>query len=728
MAFALLGILLALTTVSLRSSITKEGSRGLAYALASELRSARSEAQRSGKYVAVAFPSEGKTVPYSRSALLRRGDQRGDIWRSLNFEEEFEATIFLGKWSDEPVVTDNALPPSWLTSTRDEIAIFFRPDGTAFSNDLHPLHSDFPIVVGSGFVGGSGSGPESTLTGVSNPQTVWVSSSGTVRVESNKVPQGVLPVGEANVRIAKFDTRSGSTSVPEIRSAVLHPKPIDTDEGAGVAQSFVQIHPFQKDGDQLEYGLVTLEVEAIDSDGGPLSYVLSADLVRGSGDTGAFSVPDLHGKMRFVQDPRTRQHVWKATVSWRPPPGAPAKSLYNLTLKVVDPEGNEAVVSSETELLPRIVSLPPARIVMATGEGRLYLTNLDGGGHTLITRDGAEYLPFFSRDGSRIFSFHPLDTGEYELRSRAANGTTSFDPLANFTGNPRDVWIDPTACYAVLLGGSRRVGFPWGIAVQTSSGGDDSEPSYELQRGAEVADLHSLFIVNLMTGRQIQAADNAKANTFHWASNRNGFFSYEEIVAKAPVPLPGGLGSHPPPPGFEDRPVNKFLAWDPFTSVRTTLPVESARDRRYNPANSGWYAQVHGSELRVHHHASGQTLNVTSGAFEVSSFGQKNPTWSANGQCLTFIQSPGSGAVIKAFRVFDNAGAPLARPEEIFSLARPNATLAQLDPEGEWVYFLDEAKIYRCSIAHPARSPVEVSAEIKSAGATASMQSYVISP
>ena len=732
LAVALLGILLGMTTVGMRTTVSKEGPRGLAYALASEMRSARAEAQKSGRYVAVCFPSDGKTVPFSRSAVLRRGDQRGDVWRTLNFDSEFQATIFAGRWSDEPVASDSALPSAWDTSTRDEIAIFFRPDGTAFSNDLRTREGGLPIVVASGFIGGSGSGAESTLTGASNPQTIWVSTSGTVRVEPNTVPNGVLPVGESDVRVARLNLRNASESSPEIRSAVLHPKPVDTEEGTGVAQSFVQIHPFQKDNEQLEYGLVTIEVEATDSDGGPLTYVLSADVTRGGEtDSGAFSVPDLKGKMRFVYDPKARQHRWKATVSWRPPPGAPVKTQYNLTLRVTDPEGNEAIASTETELLPKIVSLPPARIVMSTGEGRLYLTNLDGGSHTLITRNGEEFVPFFSRDGSRVFSFRRLGEGSHELRSRASNGTTDFEPLATLTGDPRNVWIDPTSCYAVLLGESRTVEFPWATAILVSGGGDDDGPPvYRLNPGVGRADMYSLFIVNLMTGRQLQVADNAEPGSFDWASNRNGFFRYREIIANAPRPLPGGLGSHPAPPGFHDESVTKFLAWDPFTAVGTSLPIESAKDRRYNPANPDWYATVDGTDLVVRSHSTSVSLTVASGAFEANPYGERNPSWSANGQHLAYVHTAGGVTRVKASRIFNDTGTALATPEQTYSSEQSGASLAQLDPEGEWIYYLRNAHVFRASVMNPGRTPVEISKEIKipRTDTKASIESYVISP
>ena len=51
--FLIVAILLGLTVSNLRFSVQKEGPRGLAYTLASEIRAARAEAQRSGKIVAV---------------------------------------------------------------------------------------------------------------------------------------------------------------------------------------------------------------------------------------------------------------------------------------------------------------------------------------------------------------------------------------------------------------------------------------------------------------------------------------------------------------------------------------------------------------------------------------------------------------------------------------------------------------------------------------------------
>lgn len=741
LAVALLGILLGMTTVGMRTTVSKEGPRGLAYALASEMRSARAEAQKSGRYVAVCFPSDGKTVPFSRSAVLRRGDQRGDVWRTLNFDSEFQATIFAGRWSDEPVASDSALPSAWDTSTRDEIAIFFRPDGTAFSNDLRTREGGLPIVVASGFIGGSGSGAESTLTGASNPQTIWVSTSGTVRVEPNTVPNGVLPVGESDVRVARLNLRNASESSPEIRSAVLHPKPVDTEEGTGVAQSFVQIHPFQKDNEQLEYGLVTIEVEATDSDGGPLTYVLSADVTRGGEtDSGAFSVPDLKGKMRFVYDPKARQHRWKATVSWRPPPGAPVKTQYNLTLRVTDPEGNEAIASTETELLPKIVSLPPARVAMATAEGRIYLTNLDGGNHAQITRDGSEKLPFFSRDGSRIFSFHPVSGSTHELRSRAANSSSDFVPLANFEGNPEDVWMDPTSCYAVLLGGTRVELYPWGYAhlVSTGGGGSDGDggsPRYELRQSdgsQRPQTLQTLLIVNLMTGRQIEVADNAVVGSFEWAANQHGFFTYQQILANPAVPLRVLPGSYPRPPGFdEDYPrATKFLAWDPFTAVNSSLRVQSAKNRRYNPANPDWYATVDGTDLVVRSHSTSVSLTVASGTFEANPYGERNPSWSANGQHLAYVHTAGGATMVKASRIFNDTGTALATPEQTYASEQSGASLAQLDPEGEWIYYLRNAHVFRASVLNPRRDPVEISKEIKipRTDTKASIESYVISP
>ncbi len=726
MALALLGILIAITTVSLRSRTEQEGPRGLAIALASELRAARSEAQKSGQLVAVCFPSDEKKNSLSRSAVIRRGAQKGAVWRNLSFESEFAATIFLGTWpGSELELTD--LPPSWNTSTRNEIAIFFRPDGTAFSNDLPAVDGALPIVIGSALMGNF-SGPTGQLAGAVNPQTIWVSSSGSIQVEPNKVAVGTLPsAGEKHLSVASLDLKELPSSSPEIINPVLYPEPVDDDEGTGIGQSFVQLHPFQKSGEQLEYGLATIEVNAKDADGGPLSYVLSAESVDSSGDPGNFTIPELKGPMKFVLDRKTNQYLWKAVVSWRPPPGAPTDSTYFLTLTVIDPEGNEAIASSKAGLLPKITALPPARIAMVTSNNRLFITNLDGGGEVRANPGETDKMPFFSRDGSQLFTFHPGASG-HTLRSRLSDGTPNFETLASISGKPEDVWIDPTGCFAMITDNIRSgVAFPWGRVIITGGGKDDS-PSATPQYGDTTRSLQSINVINLMTGDRIHLTDDARADSFEWASNHTHLFSYVDVKEtplkelKGTTPVVYDYGWHHEPPGLTEPTLAKQLSGNPFAAVNSSLPVVSSRARRYNPANPDWYAQVIGGVLKVAHRDGVQEKTIASGAFESNAWGPQNPTWSANGQHLVAIQSPGSGATIKSFRVFDSAGKLLASPTSTYSKALPNASLAQLDPEGKWVYYLQDSNIFR-STNDSHQKTINISGHING-----TMDDYVISP
>ena len=80
---------------------------------------------------------------------------------------------------------------------------------------------------------------------------------------------------------------------------------------------------------------------------------------------------------------------------------------------VNDPDGNSVEISSNAGLLPRVSSLPPSRLVMCTSDNSLYLANLDGANEIEITKNGGEFLPFFSADGSLIFSFHDLGGGTF---------------------------------------------------------------------------------------------------------------------------------------------------------------------------------------------------------------------------------------------------------------------------------------------------------------------------
>ena len=535
--------------------------------------------------------------------------------------------------------------------------------------------------------------------------------------------------------MASLGDEPGDTgSAPTIVSSTFLPEQVDGLTTAGIGQNFVQIHPNQKDGQQLEYGLATIEVRAEDVDGGPLRYTLSA--TASQGDAGKFSVSEQEGELVFVYDESVRRHLWKTVVSWRPPPSAPADLTYHLFLVVSDPQGNVTEVSTEAGLLPAVTSLPPARIVVCSSERDMYLTNLDGANEVLLTRNGPEYSPFFSQDGSCVFSFHDLDTaGHRELRSRPANGSISYTRLADFRGSTSNIVYDPTYTFAALTNPGGTHDFDWGMVTSESSSdsssgsGDDEEdddddgPSYSFSSGSNPLPVHNVYILNLMSTDPPIRVTNTGTGEFFWAANaRHTFFFAEEI----PTPLveEQGYGPFHQHPGHQRVGLSKYLVGFPPTIVDSEVEASSAAGRVYNPANRDWYLAISGDRLTAHQESSGasQLLYTSPGGFEHSDTGRANPSWSADGERVTFIASPGASAKVVSLRVLDSSFSLLSAPVQDFELVTAGPSRAQLSPGGEWVYYLSGDKVMRAE-NRTGSPPVDITAHLE-VGVT----DYVISP
>lgn len=724
-------IMLAMSFVAMRPTIEQEGPQGLAFTLAADLRAARAEAMRSGRPVAVCFASDSRTNSLTRSAYLRVGEQKGKVWRTLSYDSEFEATIFLGRWGDAVSESFN-IPNGWRTSTARETAIYFSPDGRAYSEDLHALKGRYPLVVASAMEG-TFNGREGTLSAVRNPQTVWVSQRGTIEVKPGALPLGELPTtGRAELPVALLREDSNPTgSAPVILSSSFLPEQIDGLSSAGIGQNFVQIHPNQKDGQQLEYGLATIAVQAEDIDGGPLRYTLSA--TASSGDPGKFSVSQQSGDLSFIYDEAARRHVWSAVVSWRPPPSASADLTYELTLTVHDPEGNSTEVSTSAGLLPSVTSLPPARLVVCSNSREMYLANLDGANEVLLTRSGEEYSPFFSQDGSCVFSFHDLDSaGNRELRSRPANGSVGFARLASFRGSTSNVVYDPTYTFVAITNPNGFHDFDWGQVTTESdsdsgSGDDDDDDdggsSTTFSSGATAIAVSNVFILNLMSTDPPILVTSKGEGHFYWAANARHTFYYSENV---PLPkiMDQGYGPFSPVPGYEVVRKSKYLVGFPPAVVDSEVEAVSAEGRVYNPANRDWYLRVEGNRLVMYNGASGSgyTLHDAGGGIQHADWGRDNPSWSADGERVVFVASPGGSARVVSMRVLDSSFQPLSSPQVDFELTTSNPSKAQLSPGGEWVYFVRGGNLMRAD-NRSGSTPVDITAHLDR-----EISDYVVSP
>ena len=723
--FLIFAILLGLAVNNLKFSVEKEGPRGLAYTLASELRAARAEAQRSGKIVAVCFPSEERTNSLSRSAIIRKGEQRGHISKILGFGDEYDATFFIGTWPGATVNSSHELPASWSISTTDEMAIYFRPDGSAFSNEIPEVDGNYAIVAASSY-SGSFNGPGGVLTGAKNPSTVWISASGSVTVDELKLPVGSLPEGESTLAVAEFDlSNEPSPTAPTILFTKFLPEKVDGMDTASVGQNYVSVHPSQKEGGYLEYGIATIEIKAKDRDGGPLTYTLEA--TASAGKTGEFTVSNLEGQMRYVYDEAERDYVWHTVISWRPPPGAPPDLVYELTVLVNDPDGNSVEVSSGAGLLPRVSSLPPARLVMCTNDNRLYLANLDGANEIEITKNGEEFLPFFSADGSLIFSFHDLGGGRRELRSRTANGTSSFNRLAEFDSSGATVRFDPTFTYAALVIADGTETFEylhvWSES-DTDSDGNTTTSWYSEVR-YENPPKYKVLMVNLMsTDPPVEVVSNvSEIETFRWSGPENRYtFAYGVRVPGEPEPLGGGFTGVAYPGYKSHRDTGYYkLVGHPAVAQPTSDFNGSATARSYNPADPDWYLEVEGSNL-VAKHTDGRTRVLsTAGSYENDSANRKTPAWSANGEHAIFIEGSGGSAKLVSMKVLDDSFEPLPSPVVSCEVAG-NVSSAQLSPEGKWIYYLRGGQLFR-AVNSSGSSAVNISERI-----SGSLNGYVISP
>jgi Tfp pilus assembly protein FimT len=720
-AMAIAVLLIAMTSLAIRPTIEQEGPTGLAYTLAADLRAARAEAMRSGHRVAFCFASDGGQNSLSRSAHIRQGEQRGEIWRSVSYDSEYDATIFLGTWGNAERKSYD-IPPAWKASTARELALFFAPDGRAYSEDLPELEGRYAVVVASAMEGRF-NGAAGVLRAARHPQTVWINRSGAVEVEPNQTPAGALPQGGSggdDLEVAELSPdHRASGSAPALLSASFLPQQIEGVDSSGIGQNFVCIHPNQREGQQLEYGLATIEVRAEDQDGGPLSYTLEAQ--ASDGEAGKFSIVGQQGEMSYLYDDKRHRYLWKAVASWRPPPAAPADLTYQLSMTISDPEGNSVVASTQAGLLPAVTNLPAARIVMETSGGRLYLTNLDGANEILISRNGAEYDPFFSRDGSSIFSFHDLDDGSHGLRGRPANGSTAYVDLASFHGSASTVFFDPTLTFAAILTPGGDMSYPWGKVTEVDDG--SGTPTYVYTEGTESVDTTHLAIINLMSTDPPISVTERGDGTFYWAANARHTFHFGE-EEPTPQVTQFGYGPFHVFPGHHPRSRTSSLVGFPPQPVPSSVSVETAVGRIYNPADQDWYLQVQGNELLVRNQVSGTSAVVeTASGFESDTSDlRRNPSWSAGGEYVAFITSPGPAAHVVAKQVLDSSLELRSSFPTTIDLDAAGASTAQLSPEGRWLYFQRNNSVYRAVNSSGGRV-VNVTRHLD-----ADIADYVISP
>jgi type II secretory pathway pseudopilin PulG len=726
MVFAIIAILLSITAISLKSTVQREGPKGMANNVVADLRAARTEASRSGKLVAICFPSDGKTNPFSQNAILRKGSQTGHISKSLSYDRAYNGYLFAGTWPGAETMSWE-VPIGWSTATSDEFCIFFRPDGTAFSNDIPAVEGNYPLLVGSAFVA-NGTGTATSVAAVSDPYTIWVSGSGNISLEENTTPSGTLPPTDIEPNPATSSvTASPDDNPPVIEDIEFLPKGVPGSDTVGIGQNYVDIHPDQKETEEnrLEYGIATMLITASDKDGGPLYFDLKA--IASSGARGNFTVSNETGAMDYIYDPATNSGKWQALVSWRPPPGADEDTVYELQITIRDDKGLTAFTASGAGLLPKIASLPPSRMVLQTDDEQLYLSNIEGAATVKITEDDEpEYEPFFSPDGTRIYSKHRTPGGGLQIRVRNADGSglkvlREFSPAivaANSTiiDGRRDIQIkfDPTYQYAAYKVNARVGHYEAYKAVQVRRT-PRGRLIWELQpENGFIPEIHELEVLHLNSGTPPITVATDAFGDFYWDGEVDHTLRFQsatshESIDQYVIPTRdqaddgirryiGNLGHN------INTESGVTLSGFPPTTIPDHGVGVDATDQVFNLTEPDWFLDLPASGVDLRRSSSPSRHAVT-GSNIVG-----KPSWSADGLFVTFIEDTGPGAnrTITVKEVLNPDFSRKSTPETKYTFSGPNLTDAKLSPKGRWVFFIQNDKLYR-AINSNGSTPVRIS-------------------
>ena len=380
-ALVLTSVMLTLTFTGLGKARTSGSSRGMATAVAAELRLAREKAIAKGSPVAVVFP---KGV--GRSLFYLEGETLPVVTKSVNYEGDYpEGAITMAMYGGSDYTKNIDVPGSksqewearintWLpTEYKDDFVFMFTPNGSVVTNDLPAADGAYRLQVSVGAEVTSDGAPKGEelvngpsvyykLKAAGEPYTLAVSQSGAVE----QTPQLLGSNGSVNT--------NGAIS-PRVTSPV---KPdLDYDpEFPDIFYSRVTPPPEMIDGteyyviDKGEY--LTLEVFAHSGDGRPL-YAGWKDTPTTKPNTadyqGRFSVPggklermEFYPEYDVYEDPNRKpvKDVWRSVWTWTPPKTAEAGDKYTLAADVTDAKIQKKAAIKDP---PKAFISPPGEVI-----------------------------------------------------------------------------------------------------------------------------------------------------------------------------------------------------------------------------------------------------------------------------------------------------------------------------------------------------------------------------
>lgn len=426
-----LGLFAALSLSSLKSGKDKAPTRGMAYALVEEFRSARQLAVANGHPVAVVIPTDGGSKA-STSIYRLSGWNVPKVEWSRDYGNDYPGVSFAaarfssGEGShtagvDTSVISkfgdfdlDSWLPPQYL---QDNVFCFM-PDGGLVTNDLPALNGDYTVVVGKDARFGSAS-PAFSVSSATEPMTIRVGTFGGLEVATG-LPGGSVPSG---------------TSPGPVASAVEYWEPDKGDGGRDeIYLSNVIVRPTLVSGEgKCKPGqTVNLEVFAYSPQGVELFARWSQEVLAGDSGNGFFSypsdqlpIPDDKGntskemdRMEYIADynaadypdavwtnaPPPSGGVFRARWSWTVPLDSDTDDTYHVGVDVQNAKGNAVIKNPPPE--PEFETPEGGSVILeqlVNGVWQLVRMNPDGTGRKPLSPPGVpEYMPTVDRNGDNM--------------------------------------------------------------------------------------------------------------------------------------------------------------------------------------------------------------------------------------------------------------------------------------------------------------------------------------
>ncbi|MFN8609855.1 MAG: hypothetical protein U0931_20110, partial [Vulcanimicrobiota bacterium] len=331
LSLALMGLLLVLGVVAMRSPTSAASSRGLANILAEELRAARCRALKLRQPVAVVLGSSGGSQFCSQQFYTLEGETNPHVARVRQLGREFAGTyLWAGQWPGPSfsavrgasgLWADRFNFSAWLSSVAwgnsgtnaGDFVFCFTPSGGVFGQNVSLFDNAYHIVATAGLRSAGNS-----LVAVSRPYTITITTAGAVDVregltQASGVSDSSSSPGEAPVS-SSISSLLTPNQPPQINAVDWSPKALGLPSGveASVAQD----------------GYLTLIVKASDPNGDPLRCSWTQSGASGTLSSAASDRMEWSGSN------------WVSTWEWRPP--ATAWSTVNLTCTVTDPSGATA--------------------------------------------------------------------------------------------------------------------------------------------------------------------------------------------------------------------------------------------------------------------------------------------------------------------------------------------------------------------------------------------------